>query len=104
MRRFDYDDNNEENREDVDKFFGGEGEGGDRNYLTPDEYKAIMQEEMQLQQINLHLIARDLNDRLMFRIVRMLEKSFWWKFYSLNKKLRMIKNAYTELKRLSEGV
>ncbi len=99
MRRFDYDDN-EDYREDVDNFFG-DGEEGDAS-ITPDEYKAIVQEEQAMQQLQIDLVYRELNDRLMFRAVKMLEKTFWWKFYSLDKKLRIIEKTCRRLKKISE--
>lgn len=97
MRRFDYDDN-EENREDVDNFFGGE----EAAYITPEDYKAIVQEEQAMQQLQLDLVHRELNDRLLYRVTKMLEKSFWWRFYSLETRLRMIEKAYRRMKRITE--
>lgn len=98
MRRFDYDDN-EEYREDVDNFFGGE-EGA--TFITPEEYKAILQEEREMQQLQIDIVHRELNERLLMRVTKMLEKSFWWRFYSLETRLRMIEKAYRRMKRISE--
>jgi hypothetical protein len=96
MRRFNYDEN-EEYREDVDKFFSEEG--GD---ISDEQYKAIMEEEMQLQQLQVRFVYRDLNHRVLRSAIRMCEKSFWWWFYSQDTRLRMIDRAYKRLRKLEE--
>lgn len=96
MRRFDYDDN-EEYRDDVDKFFDS-----DDDEVTPDEYKAMIAEEQEMQAAQIDLVHRDLNQRLLFRVTRMLEKSFLWRFKSLDARLDMIARTYRKLKKLEE--
>lgn len=96
MRRFDYDEN-EEYREDVDKFFSEEN--GD---LSPEQYKAIMEEEQAFQQMQVRFVYRDLNHRVLRSAIRMCEKSFWWWFYSQDTRLRMIDRAYKRLRKLEE--
>lgn len=97
MRRFNYDDN-EEYREDVDNFFDGDqGQG-----MSPEEYKALMEEELKLQQWQISLVYRDLNSRVLRTAIKMCERSFWWRFYSHDTRLRMIDKAYKKLKNLEE--
>jgi hypothetical protein len=95
MRRFNYDEN-EEYREDVDKFFSEEGQMDDA------QYKAIMEEEMQMQQLQIRFVYRDLNHRVLRSAIRMCEKSLWWWFYSQDTRLRMIDRAYKRLRKLEE--
>lgn len=104
MRRFDYDDNNEEHREDVDGFFGDMNDEDDEEeyFISPEEYKELVEDQQAMQQLHINLAHRDLDDRLLFKTIRMLEKSFWWRFYSQNKKLRLISRTYKTLKRLNE--
>lgn len=99
MRRFDYDDN-EDYREDVDNFFDGEGDEAEG--ITPEEYRSIVKEEQQMQQMQLGLVHRELNDRLMFKTIKMLERGFWWRFYSVDTKLKMIEKAYRRMKKINE--
>src|SRR5690606_42136085 len=97
MRRFDFDDN-EEYREEVDNLFGEMEEGA--SCLTPEEYKAIVEEERAMQQIQVGLAQRDMNQRLLARTIKTLEKSFFWRFYSLNTRLQMIERTFRRLRRL----
>ncbi len=78
MRRFDYDDN-DDYREDVDGFNDGEESDDD---INPEEYRAILEEEQAIQQLQLEIVNRELNDRLIYNTIKMLEKGFWWRFYS----------------------
>lgn len=97
MRRFNYEDN-DEYREDVDKFFSEEATGE----LTPEQYKQLMEEEQAFQQMQARLVYRDFNHRVLRSAIRMCEKSLWWWFYSQDTRLRLIENAYKRLKKLEE--
>lgn len=97
MRRFNYDDN-EEYREDVDKFFSEE----DQAELTDEQLKAIMEEEQQMQQLQIRFVYRDLNHRILRSAIRLCEKSFWWWFYSQETRLKMIDRTYKKLRKLEE--
>lgn len=102
MRRFDYDDN-EDHREEVDKFFGGgEPDGEGDVFMTPEEYEAIRQENAAMQQASFDIVYRELDDRLLFRVVKMLERSFWWRFYSLDTRMKMIEKSYRRMKKINE--
>ena len=96
MRRFNYDEN-DEYREDVDKFFGE-----DQQDISDAEYKAIMEQEQAIQQLQIRFVYRDLNHRMLRTAIRMCEKSFWWWFYSHNTRLKMIDKAYKQLRKLEE--
>jgi hypothetical protein len=93
MKRFNFDD------EEVFENDPSEDDGptGDEQVLTPEEYKALIDEEQEFQRAQIILVNRDLNHRLLGRVIKMLEKSFWWKFYSLKKRLDMIDLTYNRL-------
>lgn len=82
MRRFDYDEN-EEFRDDVDRFFQE-----NEDFFTDDESL----------QNSIDFVNHDFNLRIIRTTIRMLEKSFWWKFYSLNTRLKMIEKTFRRIK------
>ena len=49
-----------------------------------------------------HLGSRDLDQQLLFEAVRILEKSFFWRLISDEKKLNKIKNVYVFLQKILE--
>ena len=91
MRRFDYDDN-EEFRDDVDKFF-------DENSSNYDDFIA---EEFALEQARIDIAHRDIDYKIMRTAVRFCEKTFMWSFYSLPTRLKMIADTYEKLRKLEE--
>lgn len=99
MRRFDYDDD-DDYREDVDNFFDGE----EQPDITPEEYRSLIEDEQVIQQLQIEMVSRELNDRLMFKAIKMLEKSFWWRFYSLDTRLKMIEKTFNKMKSISEDL
>lgn len=84
MRRFDFEENNDENKDDVDKFF-------DEN-----------EDEVSDVQIELSFAYRDLNQKLLSNVIQVCQKSLFWRFYSLTTRLMMIRVAYENLKKLEE--
>lgn len=99
MRRFDYE-QNDEYREDVDNFFGGEENNA--SLELPVELKNMLEEEQAMQQLQLHFAYREINHRILRTAIKVCERSFWWRFRSLNTRLKMIATAYKKLKRLEE--
>lgn len=99
MRRFNYEDN-EDYREDVDNFFGS----GDENIgdLTPEDYKMMMESESFLEDVQVQIVYRDLNHRILRAAVKVCEKSFWWRFLSIDTRLKHIDATYKQLKKLEE--
>ena len=94
MRRFNDEDNDD--REDVDNFFNG----AEDSILTPEEYKKLAEEEQAIQYAQLAVVSRDLNRRLLARAISMCEKSFWWRFYSLETQLNRVSAVYKSLRKL----
>lgn len=97
MRRFNYDEN-DEYREDVDKFFNGQSE----SEIGDEQYKAIVEEEMAIQQLQIRFVQRDLNHRILRMAIRTCEKSIWWWFCRYTTKLKMIDAAYKQFRKLEE--
>ena len=91
MRRFDYDDN-EEFRDDVDKFFNEEAA----------KYEEMVNEEMAIQEAQIEVAYRELSHRTLRAAVRICEKSWFWGFYSVNTRMRMISDVYLKLKNLED--
>jgi hypothetical protein len=94
MRRFDYDEND---RDDIDNFFNEPDP-----ILTPEEYKKIAEEDQAIQYAQIGMVHRELNRKLLSRAITMCEKSFFWKFLSLNSQLNHIDLAYKKFKKLEE--
>jgi len=91
MRRFDYDDN-DEFREDVDKFFE-ENSGG---------YDDFLAEEFAIQEAKIGIQHREMDLRLMRTAIKVCENTFMWSFYSLSTRLKMISDTYKKLRKLEE--
>jgi predicted metal-dependent hydrolase len=98
MRRFDYDNNDDEYREDVDKFFNEEDEDDNEHA----RYEELVEEELALQEAQLDVAFRELNHRTLRASIRICEKSFWWSFYSVKTRMKMINEAYSRLKKMEE--
>ena len=97
MKRFDY--NNED--DDQDDLFPDTGDD-DFDYereLAEHEYESIKRRET-LDLIQLELVEVDLNQKLLFRSIKMLEKSWFWRFRRTQTKLKMIAEAYALFKQL----
>ena len=91
MRRFNYDDN-DEFREDIDRFFNEEVE----------KYEKLVEEEFALQEAQLDIAYREFNHKVMRTAVRICEKSFWWSFYSPTTRVKMILDTYAKLKKVDD--
>jgi len=72
-------------------------ESVESGFLIPAEF-----EMMHMAQLDLASV--DLNQRLLAESIRMLEKSWLWRFRSIKSKLELIKKSYTELTSLMEQV
>lgn len=93
MRRFDYDEN-EEYREDVDRFF--EEDDG----MIPEQYNM---KDDEIQELQIDFVNRDLNYRILRSAIKMCEKTLFWKFRTHKTRLSMIADAYNKFRELEEG-
>jgi len=94
MRKYNYDDN-DEFREDIDKFF-------DENNESPANYDDLLQEEFAIQEARIDVQNRDIDIKMMRTAVRICEKTFLWCFLSVPTRMKMIADAYKKLKKLEE--
>lgn len=93
MRKFDYDNNEEEFRDEVDKFFNDGEEiqpkflNGPVHYVEPNflEHKSLI------------LDQKELNLKVYRTAVKIAENSFWWKFYSSDTRLNIINKIYKDI-------
>lgn len=92
MRMFNYEEN-DEFREDIDKFFEED---------KANDYKSILEEEHELQDMQMDFVSRDLNIKMLRNAVRLCEKLLFWKFYTLKNKLDKISLTYKVLRKLEE--
>jgi hypothetical protein len=90
MKRFDYYDD-EENEDESNE-----------PPISPQEYKELIAEDQALQQESVELTYLALNQKLIAKSIKVCEKSFFWKFYSLQTQLSMISKVYFQLRDLQE--
>lgn len=93
MKRFDYD----ENEDDIPYY-----DQGDEQDISPEEYSEMMRRQDAISLMQIELASLDLRQRLLFKITKVLEKSFWWKFKTTNSKLKEISLAYHTLKMITD--
>ena len=98
MKRFDYDD--EEFGEGVDRFFEMDEEG--QQYISEEEYEALVQKASELQEAQLQLVELDINQRMLTDTIAMCQKSWFWKFKSMKNKLKEIGMAYKFFQKLTD--
>jgi len=94
MRRFNYDD---DSQEDANNYFDGDNSEAEEMGISPEEYKSLMEEQGRQIEMQADMVHKELNQRLMFKIIKTLEKSFLWRFYSLDTRLKMITQTYQVL-------
>ncbi len=98
MKRFNYDENDDFQDE---NFYEEENEDDDVVYISQQEYDAIERQDA-LDLMQLELVELDLNQRLLFKTIKMLEKSWIWRFRKTNTKLKMISEAYAMMQQLTK--
>jgi hypothetical protein len=94
MRNFFFED--KDDPEYRDSYYEDEEEN-EANFMIPAQL-----EFMHIAQLD--LVSVDLNQKLLFETIKMLEKGWLWRFYSLEKKLKLVKKTYAELTSLMEEV
>ena len=67
-----------------------------------DEYSELIRQNNAINDYQLKLIQNDLNQDLLSRSVKVLQKSIFWWFYSKNTKLKMVRDTYKFLKILTK--
>jgi len=87
MRRF-FEDEGDEFRDEVDRMFGDDDDDDNEGHMEGDYHGEIVQ------MLQLDMVEYDLNLRLLSLSIKMAEKSFCWRFFSVNTKLKRIKSIY----------
>lgn len=82
MRNFNYEDDDQ--KRDIEKFFE----------IPDDEGSDADMNENILNIAQMELISTELNQKVLFESIRMLEKSFFWRFRRYKTKLNMIAEVY----------
>jgi hypothetical protein len=97
MRRFDFDEDDPD-KEEIERFL--ESEDGQQFVISPEQYKDLIEEELTLYQTKFQHEQQKNNFKVLLVAINLLKKSFWWKFYSLNTKLKSIERTYKSLTEL----
>ena len=95
MKRFEYDDD-DFNDEDFPNI-----EGGDEAELNA-EYLAILEKREIIEAIKLQIIQKEVNFAILVKTIRYLEKTWFWRFKSLQTKLNLIVETYQTFKALTD--
>jgi hypothetical protein len=90
MKRFDYEDD-----DDQDDLFSDSGDDDDE--MDAEEYAEIIQRNDELDKRQLDLVQLDLNQKLLFKAMEMLSKSWFWSFRSADTKTKMLAETYLKL-------
>lgn len=72
-------------------------EEDDFDEFYENDYKNLLNQQNALEGFHLHLLEKKISDRVLNRSIRVCEKSFFWKFYSINSKLTKISKVYENL-------
>ncbi len=97
MRRFNYDDDEFQDENFFPDTNGEDEEEMMRMELAQQELESMQRREA-LDLMQLELVEVDLNQRLLFKAIKMLEKSWLWRFRRTETKLKLIAAAYTVFK------
>lgn len=91
MREYDYDENSDEFQDEMEEFFEEEYE----------EYQAeLLKKKDVLKAMEMELVENSMDLKLLKDVTKMLQKSFWWRFYSFKTRLKMITQAYAVIDKL----
>lgn len=93
-RRFDYNDENE----DQDDLFPDTSYDGDDDF--DEDYAEIIERSEVLDKMQLDLVQLDLNQRLLFKTMKMVKTSKKWKRIGDEDRLKMVAEAYAVFQQL----
>ena len=98
MKRYDYDDEDDNLFPDTDD---DDDYDDEEMVMDPAEYAEMMRRQEALQLMQLELTQLDLNQRLLFKAMKMVEKNTWFfSFRSKETQLSLIGMTYQFLKKL----
>ena len=65
-------------------------------FLEEGEYKNLMSQQNALEGFHLHVMEKNLKNKILYKSMKCCEESFFWNFYSVEKRLSYIKKVYEE--------
>jgi len=68
----------------------------DNDFVDEGAYKNLMSQQNALEGFHLHIMENNLKNKILYKSIKCCEESFFWKFYSIEKRLSCIKKAYEE--------
>lgn len=104
MRRFNYDDSDDQ--DEVDKFsdFGGDDDDDDNpKKISDEEWAAIAEQQANedaLALMHLDMISSELDQKLLMFALRACQKSWFWSFRSWAGQMRRLTKTYNGLDRI----
>lgn len=75
-------------------------EEDDFDEFPENDYKNLLNQQNALEGFHLHLLEKKVSDKILSRSIRICEKTFFWKFYSINSKLAAVNKVYDSFTRL----
>ena len=107
MHRWNYDDEDDnterffESDEDDDEDDEDDEDGS--QYISEEDYQALIGKASELQESQLELAELDINHRLLAEIITMCRSSWTWRFKSMKTRLHEIGIAYRYFQRLTDN-
>lgn len=89
------------------RFIRSDGDGDDDMDDFMDEenyenYENIISQQNALEGFHLHILEQNLKAKILFESLKICQKSFFWRFYSEDKKFEKLKNLYSDFIELLE--
>jgi hypothetical protein len=74
---------------------------GDEDPKSKNEFDFADTDDVEIIQAQVNLVAVDLNQKLMELALRVCEKSFWWRWYSADKKIEVLTKVYGAIEEMT---
>jgi len=66
------------------------------DFVDDGAYKNLMSQQNALEGFHLHIMEKNLKNKILYKSIKCCEESFFWNFYSVEKRLSCIKKVYEE--------
>lgn len=76
----------------MSRFMKNEEDDFDEFYEN--DYRDLLNQQNALEGFHLHLMEKNISEKVLSRSIKVCENSFFWKFYSINSKLSAINKVY----------
>lgn len=101
MRRFDYENSEDDHKKEIDRLFNMD-DYEDDDYEDDNEDSVEYDDLDLFHAAHMEMMGEKLDYNLLMAALDLCKQSFFWKFKKFDKKLILIAKAYTFLKRLLE--